>query len=86
MALLDVHDPPGAPGLDQQIGLAAEERGDLQDVRRFGRRLGLRGFVNIGEHGKPAPPQPARMRSPSSQARAAIRRQRWCGWLYRTKL
>ena len=54
LALLDVHDAAGASGVDQQIGLAAEERGDLQNVDGLGGELGLRGLVNVGEHGDAA--------------------------------
>ena len=37
LALLDVDDAAGAAGCEQQVGLAAEERGDLQDVGRLRR-------------------------------------------------
>ena len=52
LALLDVDNAAGASGFEQQIGLAAKERGDLQDVDDFGCRRRLRGFVNVGEDGE----------------------------------
>ena len=50
LALLDIDDAAGASGLHQQIGLAAEERGDLENVGGFGRGRGLRGLVNVGQN------------------------------------
>ena len=49
---LDVHDAAGAARLDQKIGLAAQERRDLQNVDGFGGLGGLRRLVNIGEDGE----------------------------------
>ena len=66
LALLDVDDAAGAAGRDQQIGLAAKKRRDLQDVRDLGCRLRLRGLVDIGEdRDSRAAFTPARMRRPS---------------------
>ena len=66
LALLDIHRAAGAPGFDQQIGLAAQERGDLQDVGGFGGLGGLPGFVDIGEDGDAAWSRTVlRMRTPS---------------------
>ena len=47
-----VDDAPGFGGGDEQIGLASEESGNLQDVCNFGGGNGLRGIVNIGEDGE----------------------------------
>ncbi len=65
LALLDVDDAAGAPGRDQQIRLAAQERRDLQDVDGFGGGFGLRGLVDIGEHGDAASRTLFRIRRPS---------------------
>ena len=54
---LDIHGAAGAPGRNQQIGLAAQKRRDLQNIRGLGRRLGLRGLVNVGEHRVTVAPQ-----------------------------
>ena len=43
---------PVAPGGQQQVGLAAEEGGDLQHVHRLGRRGALLGGVHVGERGQ----------------------------------
>ena len=53
LALLDIHDAAGAPRFEQQIGLAAKERRDLQDVDHLGGGSRLRGLVDIGEDGVP---------------------------------
>ena len=47
---LDVHDPAGLGGGDEEIGLPAQERRDLQHVDRLGDARALRGLVDIGEH------------------------------------
>src|SRR5262245_37313201 len=52
LALLDVDRAPGRRRGPQQIGLATEERGDLQDVRDLGRLVGLMSFVNVGDDGR----------------------------------
>ena len=39
----------GAAGFDKQVGLAAEEGGDLKDVGDFGGGSGLIGSVDVGE-------------------------------------
>ena len=44
---------PVARGGDDQVGLAAEEGGDLQHVADLGRRLALRRLVHVGEHRQP---------------------------------
>ncbi len=41
---------PDFRGGDQQIGLAAEKRGNLQHVGDFGYTLNIDGFMNIGKH------------------------------------
>ena len=43
---------PGARGGDQEIGLAAEEGRDLQDVDRFGDGRALLGLMHVGRDGK----------------------------------
>ena len=73
LALLDVDDAAGAPGRHQQIGLPAKKRRDLQNVRRFGRGLGLRRLVNVGEHRNALAPQPCQDSQPFLQPRPAIR-------------
>ena len=42
---------PVRPAAIKQIGLAAEERGNLQDVDGFRGRSGLRRLVDVGQHG-----------------------------------
>ena len=51
LSLLDVDGASGAGGGDEQVGLAAEKSGDLQDVDDFSGGGGLVGFVDIGEDG-----------------------------------
>ncbi len=52
LAFLDVDGASGAGGGDEQVGLAAEEGGDLQDVDDFSGGGGLGGVVDIGEDGE----------------------------------
>jgi hypothetical protein len=49
---LDVDGAAGFAGSDQQVGLAAEESGNLEDIDGFGGDLAVRGLVHIGEHGQ----------------------------------
>ena len=49
LALLDVDDLPGGRGRDHEVGLAAQERRDLQHVGDRGRRVDLRHLVDVGE-------------------------------------
>ena len=73
LPLLDVDDSAGAPGGEQQVGLAAEKGGDLQDVGDLGGRLGLRRLVNIGQDREACSLRtPARMRSPSLKPGPAV--------------
>jgi hypothetical protein len=51
LALFDVHDFAGVCGGGDEIGLAAEKSGDLQNVNDLGGPLRLLLGVNIGEHG-----------------------------------
>jgi hypothetical protein len=51
LALLEVDDTARASGLEQEVGLAAEEGGDLEDIGDFGGRAGLPGLVNVREDG-----------------------------------
>ena len=86
LALLDVHDAARAAGCDQQVGLAAEERGDLQNIHDFGRGIGLRGLVNVGEHGNAAACDARRESEAFARARARGTTRRCCGWLCRRRL
>src|SRR4051794_6188417 len=52
LSLFDIDDAARAPSRDQQIGLAAEEGRDLEDIRDFGGGFSLRRFVNIRQDGK----------------------------------
>ena len=69
LALLDVHHPAGPGRGHQQIGLARQERRNLQDVRDFGGRCrpapGSWMSVRIGR--PVAPLTSARMRRPASR-------------------
>ena len=49
MSLLDVDDPAGLRRRDQQVGLTAQERGNLQHVGDFGRRRGVGRLVDVGQ-------------------------------------
>ena len=48
LAFLDVDDPAGACGGEDEIGLAAEEGGDLENIDGFAGDLRIRGRVDIG--------------------------------------
>src|SRR6202042_732095 len=48
----DIDRPPRARRRDEQIGLPAKERRDLQNVDRLRRQRALVGLVNVGQHGK----------------------------------
>ena len=87
LAFLDVHDAAGAAGLDQQIGLAAQERRDLQDVDRLGRGFGLRRLVNIGQDRETRASRTI-LQNPQAflQPGPAIGRRRCCGWPCRRTL
>ena len=50
LALLDVYGAPGLSSGDEQIRLAAEERGNLQHVDHFRHALHIDGFMHVGEH------------------------------------
>ena len=85
LALLDVDDAAGAPGGHQQVRLAAQEGGDLQDIGHFGGRLRLapaRGYRS--GCGSPRPRRPPRIRRPFPQAPARGIPPGWCGWPCRT--
>ena len=49
LALLDVNGAPSAASGDQQIGLTAEESGNLQDVDGFGGDFAVGRLMNVGE-------------------------------------
>ena len=68
LAFLYVDGAAGAGGGDEQVGLAAEEGGDLQDVDDLAGGGGLGGLVDIGEDGKLDCRGPwRRMRKPSAR-------------------
>src|ERR1700677_4006806 len=50
LAFFHVYNATGAACGDEQIRLAAEEGGDLEDVANFGRRGDLRAIVDVGEN------------------------------------
>ena len=52
LAFFYVDDAAGAACGDEEIGLAAEEGGDLQDVADFGGGADLRDVVDVGEDGQ----------------------------------
>ena len=52
LAFLDVDGAAGFAGGDEQIGLAAEEGGNLEDVDGFGGDFAVGGLVDVGEDGK----------------------------------
>ena len=52
LAFLDVDGAAGFAGGDEQVGLAAEEGGDLEDVDGFGGDLAVGGLVDVGEDGQ----------------------------------
>jgi len=56
LALLDVDHASGLTRLDKNIGLAAEERRDLENIRGLGGQRCLRGLVDVREHRDPAIP------------------------------
>jgi hypothetical protein len=51
LALLDVHHAPGLGGSDDQVGLAGEERGNLQHVGHGADGRACLGVVDVGQHG-----------------------------------
>ena len=53
LALLEVYGAAGAGGGGDQVGLAREERGDLEDVRHLRRRVHLRRLVDVGQDRHP---------------------------------
>ena len=50
LALLDIHRASGLSSGDEQIRLAAEERGNLQDVSDFRHALHVDGLMHVGQH------------------------------------
>ena len=72
LALLDVDDAAGAAGGQQEVRLAAEEGGNLQDIRDFGGRFGLRRLVDIGEDRIAGGLQAGEDAQTFAQARAAV--------------
>ena len=51
LALLDVDRGTGLAGGVEEVGLAAEEGGDLQDVDGLGGRTAMVGQMDVGQHG-----------------------------------
>ena len=72
LSLLDVDDAARAARRQQQIGLPAEESGNLQDVGHRGHRFGLRRLMNIGEDRKAFRLQPGQNAQSFDEARPAI--------------
>jgi hypothetical protein len=52
LAFFDVDGAAGVAGGDEQVGLAAEEGRDLEDVGAFGGDFAVGGFVDVGEDGE----------------------------------
>ena len=52
LAFLDVDSAAGFGGGDEEVGLAAEEGGDLEDVDGFGYGAAVLGGVDVGEDGE----------------------------------
>lgn len=52
LALLEIDCPTAERGSDYQIGLAAEKRGDLENIDDFGHLGYVGGFVHVGENWK----------------------------------
>ena len=52
LAFLDVDRAPGFAGCDEEIGLAAEERGNLENVGGFCDGFAVGRLVDVGEDGK----------------------------------
>ena len=75
LALLDVHRAARRGRGDQQVGLAAEERRDLQHVAHLRHRRRLVRFVDVGRHGQAGFVSFTRRRtsSPRFHSRAAKR-------------
>ena len=48
LAFFDIHHPAGFGCCHDEIGLTAEERGDLEDIDKLGSDLGFFGRVDIG--------------------------------------
>ncbi len=65
LAFLDVDCATGTSRGDKQIGLAAEERGDLEDIDDLGGDFSLRRFVNVGQDRDAEFANFARIRRPS---------------------
>ena len=53
LRLLDIHRPARLRGSDQQVGLAAEERGNLDHVDHFAHGRGLPRFMDVGQQLQP---------------------------------
>ena len=67
LALLDIHHAAGTRRRDQQVGLAREQRRDLQDIDDFRGRRGLRRFMDVGQDR-----QPGRVLDASEDAQAFV--------------
>ena len=49
LPLLHIDNAPGASGFEEQVGLAAKERRDLNDIHHFRGRTHLTGLMNVGQ-------------------------------------
>ena len=86
LPLLDVDDLAGRGRRQQQIGLPAQERRDLQHVDRLRDFGALRGLVHVGQHGQAERGADlGEDRQRLRQARCRARPSRWCGWPCRTR-
>ena len=77
LSFLQVHRAPRGGGGDDQVGLPAQERRDLEHVGHLGHRRGLRRLVDVGQD-RAADPLPDRGEHLESarQPRTAVRRER----------
>ncbi len=81
LALLQVDDLPGLRGRDDEVGLARQERGNLQDVRDFRRLRRLPGLMDVRQDRHPdLAAHPIERRKPGLDAQAAIGGRATCGW------
>ncbi len=77
LALLDVDHAAGAPGGDEQVGLARKKRRNLEDVADLGGRSDVRDLVNVGQDRQAGALLDVRQDAKAlRQARAAVGRHR----------
>ena len=83
LAFLDIHDPAGPPGRDQQIRLPAKKRGNLQDVGHFGRAVRPARAREYRSGREASRLHAAENAQALLKSGSAIPVERWCGWPYR---